>query len=95
VILTPVEPATATGEEEAFVLSLACFGAGVTSAQVDAMSRDARERLRMNVGLSAEQFHVACKYIAAYQIEFREGLRAIREGDEPIVFEEAGAARLQ
>ncbi len=94
-IFTPVEPATDTGEQEALVLSLGCFAANVTSSQLDAMSRDARERLRMNVGLSAEQFQIACKYIAEYQMEFREGLRAIREGDEPIVFEEAGVERLQ
>jgi hypothetical protein len=94
-IITPAQPATASGQTEALVLSLACFGANITSAEFDRMSADTRERLRRNIGLSVAQFHAACLFMAEYQRQFGPGLRSIRADDEPIEFDESAPERLQ
>jgi len=82
-------------EAEAAWLALACFVADITLGELDRMSRAGRERVRAALGLSVEEFHDACEYIAGFQLEFARGLRSLRAVDKPIVGDESAAARLQ
>jgi len=83
------------GEEEAMLLSLALFAAGVTCERLDHMSGDALEWMRTSIGLSVEQFHAGCLYLAAYQKRNSYRLAVLRAGDGCAVLDAPRAERLQ